>query len=206
MRTALALLISCALIGAPGAVLANGLGENGSWQFQTSTDKVNSAYLEDLRQKRASGFYAPPNITNNIDKQFNCSLSASASGNLGTSSIVTAGPSTTGVSSFAAANESQARVQADGLPADNMPGPFGARRPGRSDGPQVPGESWGLGGAGIANQQSNTGQIQSSAEGETSSVVGDTQNYQALNSAQTNSGTQEASVAGSTACTFAAAR
>lgn len=204
MRTALTLLTSCALIGAPVAALANGLGENGSWQFQTTADKVNAAFLEDLRQKQASGFYAPPNITNNIARQFNCSLSASASGNLGTSSIATAGPSTTGVTSYAAANESQARVQAGDLPTGNMRVPFEAGRPGGPDGPMVPGESWGPGGTGITNQQSNTGQIQASAEGATSSVVGDTHNYQALNSAQTNSGTQDASVAGSTACTFAA--
>ena len=39
----------------PTAALANNVGENVGWQFQTTADKVNKAYLEDLRQKKQNG-------------------------------------------------------------------------------------------------------------------------------------------------------
>lgn len=175
-------------IATAGPAFANGIGENAAWQFPTTADMVNRAYLEDMRLKRSTGYYSTPNITNIIDKQYNCSVSANSTGNSGVSTIATSGPSTAGNSSGAVGNESQSSV-GSALPSVNDP------RPGAS-----------ALGAAVNGTQSNTGAVQSTASGDVSSVVGDTNNYQALNSTQTNSGSQAASVASSTACTFAAAR
>jgi len=186
-------------------LLANGIGENVAWQFNTSIDKVNRGYLEDMRQKKVNDYYAPPNITNIIDKQFNCSVSASASGNLGTSSIVTAGPATTGNGAVAKANEAVSQVQdGSGSAIDT----FGLIGNTGSDGvawsaSNLANRLASSGSNGVVADLSNTGQVGATAQGDTSSVVGNTENYQALNSEQTNSGTQSASVNGANGCNFA---
>src|SRR3954468_18739050 len=84
-------LLPLALIALPAA--ANGLGENGSWQFQTSQDKVNKGAVLDLIERKKGGFYDSfkttvnnNNITN-IDKQFNCSLGATTTGNAGSNGM-----------------------------------------------------------------------------------------------------------------------
>lgn len=184
---------------------ANGVGENVAWQFNTSIDKVNRGYLEDMRQKKANDYYAAPNITNIIDKQFNCSVSASASGNLGTSTVATSGPATTGNGAVAKANEAVSQVQdGSGSTIDT----FGLIGNTGSDGvawsaSNLANRLASSGSNGIVADLSNTGQVGATAQGDTSSVVGNTENYQALNSAQTNSGTQTASVDGANGCNFA---
>ena len=189
----------------PNLAFGNGVGENIAWQFNSSIDKVNRAYLEDMRQKKANDYYAAPNITNIIDKQFNCSVSASASGNLGTSSVVTAGPATTGNGAVAKANEAVSQVQdGSGSAIDT----FGLIGNTGSDGvawsaSNLANRLASSGSNGIVADLSNTGQVGATAEGDTSSVVGNTENYQALNSEQTNSGTQSASVNGANGCNFA---
>lgn len=89
----------------PTPVFANNVGENVAWQFQTSTDKVNRAYLEDLRQKRLNGMYAAPVYNTYIDRQYNCSVGASAIGNDSKTSAVANSPSTSGHSSTSTGND-----------------------------------------------------------------------------------------------------
>ncbi|WP_298195240.1 hypothetical protein [Novosphingobium sp.] len=169
-------LISGALILAllaPTSALANNLGENVGWQFQTTTDKVNKAYLEDLRQKKANGYYAAPVYNTYIDRQYNCSVAATATGNQSSTSAVANSPSTTGHSSSSTGNDSSTSLTSASTTAL----------------------------ASTSTDQLNAGSVSSGASGDIStSVRGD--NYQALNTSQTNSGNQTASVTGSTACQY----
>ena len=48
-----------ALAGMAPAAFANNVGENYAWQFQTSADKVNQAVIQDMIQKKKSGYYFP---------------------------------------------------------------------------------------------------------------------------------------------------
>mgnify|MGYP001577330074 CR=1 FL=1 len=169
-------LISGALVMAllmPTVALANNVGENPGWQFQTTADKVNKAYLEDLRQKKQNGYYAAPVYNTYIDRQYNCSVTSTATGNQASSSAVANSPSTTGHSSSSTGNDN----------TTTLASASGA-------------------GSNTANQ-SNSGTVGSSTSGDIStSVRGD--NFQTLNTEQTNSGNQTASVTGSTACQYSA--
>jgi len=81
------LLTSLSLISS--AALANGVGENAAWQFQTSQDLANKAAVEHMIQLKKAGSYGPSNSnttvnnTTSIAKQVNCSLSASSNANSG---------------------------------------------------------------------------------------------------------------------------
>lgn len=86
--------------------LANNIGENGAWQFETATDMANRAALENMRQQRASGYYSAPHYTTNIGQQFNCSLASVATGNQGSVSATGNSPSTAGNSSSSTGNAS----------------------------------------------------------------------------------------------------
>ena len=161
------------LVSAPAS--ANNVGENGAWQFDTSADKVNKAYLEELRQKQRNGFYAAPVYTTNIERQYNCSVSATATGNSASSSSVANSPSTTGHSPQSTGNaNSNSTNSADGSGSSST----------------------------VANQL-NSGSVGSNASGHLSTSVRGN-NHQALNTDQVNSGDQSASVAGSTACQYGA--
>lgn len=91
------------LVAAPIA-LANGVGENLSWQFQTSADKVNQAVVQDMIQKRNMGYYTAPVYTTNIDRQINCNQSANATGNNGSQGAAALSPSNSGATSDATGN------------------------------------------------------------------------------------------------------
>lgn len=168
-------LAAALLIALPSqAAIAGNYGESIAWQFQTTADKANLAFVADLIQKRKSGFYAPPVYTTNIDRQFNCNVSASAVGNNGVNSTIANSPSTTGARADATGNANDTNVRGGGSAGSN-----------------------------VGTDQSNTGNINSSVVGSTrTNVRGDA--YQALNSTQTNSGNQTSTVNGSTACTFGA--
>jgi hypothetical protein len=84
---------------------ANNVGENAAWQFQTSADKVNQAALQDMIQKRKSGYYAAPTYTTNIGRQYNCNVTATAQGNSGSNSAIANSPSTSGASADSVGNE-----------------------------------------------------------------------------------------------------
>lgn len=199
------------LLMPPGtAAYANGLAENFSWQFQTAADKVNKAFLEDMRQKKRSGYYSPPNITNIIDKQFNCNLSSSSIGNVGTNGLANSGPAASGNLATAKGNESQTDVYKR-LIGDSSVGitasgdPTGRHR-------YWNGFDWVTNSsfdsstgvtADVLEDQSNQGAITATTSGDISSTMGDSQNYQVLNSSQDNSGSQTARIDASTACSFA---
>lgn len=154
--------------------LANGFQESSPWQFQSSADKVNQAVVQDMIRKKKSGFYAAPVYVTNIDRQYNCNVSASALGNSGTNTTLSHSPSQTGSASNANGNASDTTVNGNG----NLP-----------SAPNVNGN------------QSNSGHVGSSVNGDTDLQVGGNSS-QALNSTQTNSGSQSASIGGSNACAF----
>ncbi|TNE45383.1 MAG: hypothetical protein EP321_11320 [Sphingomonadales bacterium] len=165
--------MAVAALGVPPA-FANNIGENVGWQFETTADKVNRAYLEDLRQKKKNGYYAAPVYNTYIDTQYNCSVSATATGNQSSSSAVGNSPSTTGHSASSTGN-SDTISSSSGSDSSN----------------------W------VTSGQSNSGDVDADASGDIStSVRGDV--YQALNTDQQNSGDQLASVTGATACQFGA--
>jgi hypothetical protein len=178
---------------------ANGLGENGSWQFNTTQDKVNKGAVVDLMERKKGGYYDSfqTTINNNtyIDKQYNCSLSAYSQGNSGTNGMTasTSSPSVNNAGSTTAGT--QANTANSGVSQFGLPGVLVA-----------------LNGAGlpssgaVANTQSNSGTLGSGVSGSSTSAStgaissGGGHSNQALNSEQSNAGTQTASVSGSTAC------
>ncbi len=164
--------LACVLASAPAS--ANGLGENYSWQFQSQADRANRAFIEDMRLKRKSGYYAPPVYNTTIERQYNCNVSSTSTGNSGTNSTLAATPSTAGNSGSALGNNSQTAVDQAGLTAT----------------------------ATLTETQTNTGEVESNVRGNVSSNVEDNQTWQALNSDQQNTGNQTASIDGSTACAF----
>ncbi len=153
--------------------LANNAGENYSWRFQSTADKVNQAATQDLIRKRKSGYYSAPVYTTNIDHQYNCNVAASAQGNQGTNAATANSPSTNGARSDATGNASDSDV-ASGFGGDGS----------------------------TTNNQHNAGTVGSSISGGTSSSVRGSAS-QAINSDQANSGNQSANVSGSTGCKFA---
>lgn len=160
---------------APASAFANNIGENGGWQFQTTTDMVNKAYLENMRQQKANGYYAQPVYNTYIDRQYNCSVTSTATGNQASSSAVANSPSTTGHSTSSTGNSSSTSQASASTTASSS----------------------------TNTGQTNAGWVSSGASGDIStSVSGD--NYQALNTQQTNSGAQTASVSGATACQYSA--
>ncbi len=169
-------MIAAALTAGSGAI-ANGLGENAAWQFQTTGELANRAYIEDLRRKQQSGFYNSPVYNSFIDNQnnFNCSNSANASGNAGTNTTTANTPNSVGASGSATGNSSSASATA-------LQYPYGTA---------------------LNNAQENWGLVGSDVAGDSIASASDNQTRQVLNSAQDNLGVQDASVNGSNACAFA---
>lgn len=95
-------------------VKANNLSENVAWQFQTTADKVNLAFLEDLRQKKASDYYSAPNYNTTIDRQYNCNVAATAQGNQGSNSNSANSPATNGATTNSTGNSNDADVGGQG--------------------------------------------------------------------------------------------
>ncbi|SFO77447.1 hypothetical protein SAMN05443579_10662 [Variovorax sp. PDC80] len=162
-------LVAACLIAGAGQGMANNVGENSAWQFQTSADKANQAAIQDMVQRRKAGSYGAASTTNNtyIQRQFNCDVSATAQGNQGSNSTVANSPSTSGAAATSTGN-------------DNT--------------------GWSGSGT-VSTGQANAGTVGSQVNGSTTTGV---QGWaaQALNSNQTNSGSQSASVSGSTACAY----
>lgn len=157
----------------PTVGLANALGENISWQFRTSTDRVNQAWLEEMRQKKLNGGYAAPVYNTYIDRQFNCSNNATATANDNYSGMTGNSPSSAGNAPSAVGNLNSSSIGLGGGSAT----------------------------ANINDDLLNKGRVTSWAEGDVEvSVKGDTS--QVLNNEQVNSGDQAATLNGSTACQF----
>ncbi len=152
--------------------MANNVGENYAWQFETTTDKANKAAILDMIEKKRSGYYSPPTYITNIEKQYNCAVSSTAVGNEGTNTNVANSPTTSGSTATSTGNSNQSEI--DGWKGDSTQ----------------------------SSDQANSGSVGSSVHGSSSASVSGSPD-QALNSTQTNSGDQTASVDGSTACHFA---
>lgn len=90
--------------------LANNVGENAAWQFQSSADKVNQAAVQDMIRKQKSGYYAAPVYNTTIGRQYNCNVSATSTGNDGNNSTVANSPSNAGANSSASGNDSRTGV------------------------------------------------------------------------------------------------
>jgi hypothetical protein len=119
-------LLSCvcilAIFGTSIPALANNVGENHAWQFETSADKVNKAAIADMIEKKDSGYYAPPVYNTTIERQFNCSVASTATGNQGTNTNLANSPTTTGPVSDATGNDNQTDIDGWGTDADATSG------------------------------------------------------------------------------------
>ena len=88
------------------AAHANNYGESYGWQFRTSADRANQAIVLDLMEKRRGGFYQAPSYTTNIDRQYNCGVTATSVGNEGSQSAIANSPSVSGPTALATGNNS----------------------------------------------------------------------------------------------------
>jgi hypothetical protein len=178
VRAAVASAVLLAAFAGWPPARANNYGDDGGWQFQTTTDQGNLAAIQGMIQQKRSGALDPPSYTSytnttNIGHQTNCSLSASAIGNSGSTSAVASSPSTTGATATSLANSNT---------NSSLPGYNG-------------------GTSTQTGTQSNTGTLGSGVNGSTT-VTAQGGNYQALNSTQSNYATQTAMITSSSACAY----
>ena len=180
-REGLGLTILSVAAFVPLVAVANGLGENRSWQFDTTADKANKAVVLDMIEKKRGGYYDGFDTTvyntTNIGSQVNCNNIADATGNIAEN---VQGGSSAGISPDSALN-------ADSTGNDNSS------------------DSGSDGASGdIDTDQDNDGPISAEIDGSSSSSdvsdvrVGDS--AQDLVNGQDNSGNQYADVENSTAC------
>ena len=193
--------VSASLVSPQLSAQANGIGENGSWQFETTQDRVNKGAVVDLIERKKGGYYDSFKTTNYntsntyIDKQFNCALSAASSGNAGTSSVAASTSSPTVSNAGTTSANTNANAATNGLSMPGFPGVLVA-----SSGSLSP-----INGS-LGNSQSNSGALNSGVSGSSTSSTtgaisaGGGASDQVLNSNQNNMGAQTASVSGSTAC------
>lgn len=100
-----ALLTLTASVGlTPAPALANNYLENLGWQFKTSADRANQAAVLDMIAKRRGGYYAAPTYTTTIDRQYNCSIAATATGNSDAQTALANSPTANGATSTATGN------------------------------------------------------------------------------------------------------
>ena len=118
MKGLLAIAGVAILVCAAGDALANNVGENYAWQFDTTADKVNKAAIADMIEKKKSGYYAPPVYNTTIERQYNCSIASTATGNEGTNTNLANSPTTSGPSADATGNSSSSDI--DGWKSDNQ--------------------------------------------------------------------------------------
>ncbi|KAA0889400.1 hypothetical protein [Pusillimonas sp. ANT_WB101] len=161
------------------------------WQFESSADKANKAGVLDIMERKKGGYYDSFQTTNyitnttNIQRQYNCGVTANATGSMADS----AQGST--VSSPVTTNTSGNYLTSTGNTSST-----GAM------------DSFGPGSAGASTDQSNTGAVSAGVKGSPSDAssgqihAGSGTSSQALNVNQTNTGSQTASLSGSTGCAF----
>ena len=197
LRTVKASLVGMAVCCMPNLVLANGQGENGSWQFQTSQERVNKAVIADLVQKNRSGYYesfkSVYNYNTYIERQVNCSVSALTTGNSGSNTTAASTSSPNLSNSGSTSSNTAANAASNGLSQAGLSGVIAATRSASPTGS-------------ISNGQSNNGALNSDVSGSNTSAStgpvaanGGTTD-QMLNSQQTNSGLLASSISSSTAC------
>ncbi|MEY4977235.1 MAG: hypothetical protein RIQ97_2430 [Pseudomonadota bacterium] len=178
--------------------LSNGFGESGTWQFQSSQEKVNRATLLDMIEKKKAGYYDSFRSTYNyntyIDRQVNCTMTAANTANAGTNSTTAATSSPTLTSSGTTSSNVAANSGSSGL---SQAGLNGVLTPSQTN--SVPTGS-------LSNTQSNSGALNSGVSGSSTTsstgavTAGGGATDQVLNSDQNNSGSLSASISGSTAC------
>lgn len=93
--------------------LANNYGESLAWQFATPSDLAAQVAARDLIERRRGGVYAAPVYTTHVDRQYNCSIAATATGNNGVQSAIANSPSVTGATSAATGNSNVATAAGD---------------------------------------------------------------------------------------------
>lgn len=165
------------LFAASLPAMANGVGENVAWQFRTTAEAANRAYIEDLRLKRVGGSYSAPNYTYNIATQnnYNCSNAASSSGNGGSNTATANTPKSDGPSGSSAGNQNTFNT----LGQDSSKS------------------------AALNADQDNTGEVSSNVTGDSMATASQNDTRQVLNTKQINEGEQTAMVQDSQACAFA---
>ena len=185
------------------AAMANDYGESRAWQFETSADKANKAVLEDMRLRKKGGYYDSfQNIynttnTTNIERQVNCNVAATATGNNGNNAMD--------------GSASSPNVNNDGGISSTSTGNTSDNSSSGSDPSGVVLDSDGSPSGGVDNNQDNSGTQDSDVTDSTVDIAtgpinadGGTNN-QAINSDQDNGGSQYASITDSTACSLASA-
>lgn len=93
LTVSLILLTVAAICFAPQPAIANNLFEDGGWQFNTTSDRGNKAFILDLIERKNAGMYNNTfrntyNIQNNYDiagPYIDCNMTSQASGNQGSS-------------------------------------------------------------------------------------------------------------------------
>lgn len=185
-------------LGCVPAALANGPGENATWQFQTTQERVNKAAIADLVEKKRAGYYdsfkAVYNYNTYIERQVNCSVSALTTGNTGSNGLSAATSSPTLSNSGSTSSDTGANTASNGLSQAGLTGVLQA-----SNDSNTPTGT-------LSSGQSNTGALTSgvSASSTSASTGAVAANGgvtdQVLNSQQANSGMLTASISASTAC------
>lgn len=185
-RVSLSVIAVATLI--PGALFANGLYENRSWQFDTSADKANKAAIADMIERKRGGYYDgfDTNVyntnTTNIGTQINCNNVADATGNVADNtqdgSAATATPAST-IGADATGNEASFDTDSSGTAT--------------TDGTD-----------GGTSDQDNTGDVSAEVvDSDSTTTVSDINvgdSAQDLLNTQDNSGDQYATIEASTAC------
>jgi hypothetical protein len=155
---------------------ANGVGENTGWQFRTTAEAANRAYIEDMRMKRVNGFYNAPTYTYNIGTQnnYNCSNTASSAGNTGNSKAAANTPNATGATGASNGNQNAFETLGE-RSSDN---------------------------AALNAAQTNAGAVSSSVRGDSEASASFNNSRQVLNTTQFNGGDQTTSMSDAQACQF----
>jgi len=112
LAAALIMTLAAALASQPA--LANDYGESAAWQFAGPQDLAAQVAARDLIERRRGGVFAAPVYNTTIARQYNCSVSASATGNSGLQSALANSPTTTGATSSATGNASSSSATGDG--------------------------------------------------------------------------------------------
>ncbi|WP_234190317.1 hypothetical protein [Shinella sp. NM-101] len=101
-------------VGLAGPALANNYGESTAWQFKTSADRANQGYVLDLMEKRRGGYYQAPTYNTTIERQYNCGVTATATGNADSQTALANSPSVAGATSLATGNDTSSVLNGGG--------------------------------------------------------------------------------------------
>lgn len=168
------------------------------WQFESSADKANKAVVLDIIERKKGGYYDSFRTTNyitnttNIERQYNCGVTANATGSAADSAqgSTVSSPVTSNTSGNYLS--STGNTSSTGAIENSVRGRAGAD----------------MGSAGASTDQSNTGAVSAGVRGSPSDArsgrinAGGGRSSQALNVNQSNTGTQTASLSGATGCEF----